>query len=725
MPDFMSKISVASNFHDTRSKEETQLLCNWKVGRGNGASASLARRVHIGAHTRQLARVLLLMIGVLWAVRPLHAAPPFQSAPSPGEVRFPALTPGAATAATLHTHVAAITLDADAQNVLTPRLIADYDIRNDGEDALQLPLVITGAAPFAWALTQDGAPVSVTTAADGGASATIVVPANSRTEVTLTASRAASEAPLLRIVYPTELLRQWRGQRSVRVDLLPGAQSDPASWLHVEPDTWRYAVSNAAQLEWLFESEVPVRILFETVAPSVWQELQSLHTGAVGHAPQAYAALGQRYQTLADASTQLGDSEMQARFLAQSAAAYTDGIRQGEAIGAPAVELADLHAGLAALYRARVTATGHVEDAQAMVVEAGLALAGVMVDDPRRGELEQWQVEGLRLMLADLRRRGDIPGALALIEQLQTLPAGASSSDFLAQERQALVVQQAVQLIEQGDRATALALAGDLIQAPALQPPAEYRNLFTRWNVSTEMTTAGTVVRIGATANADRADEAQTALDAIVQTWRETAATRTADPQLRRSDADGAPAQFELSLQLPAGGNGVALAAMLPAGADWALLRVLLSQLGPQIEARTDGLWEQVQVTQPIDLRAVGEQWQRLATELDRQAAQFEADATDVTAANLQASQEASLRAANYRTAAQAWRTLAQDSQVLIALATLGAEKGARSWLVTVASPPQMLDVQVAAPSPVRMLLAGLAALTAIFGVTALLWRLL
>jgi hypothetical protein len=239
------------------------------------------------------------------------------------------------------------------------------------------------------------------------------------------------------------------------------------------------------------------------------------------------------------------------------------------------------------------------------------------------------------------------------------------------------------------------------------------------------MTTAGTVVRIGATANADRADAAQTALDAIVQTWRETAATRTADPQLRRSDADGAPAQFELSLQLPAGGNGVALAAMLPAGADWALLRVLLSQLGPQIEARTDGLWEQVQVTQPIDLRAVGEQWQRLATELDRQAAQFEADATDVTAANLQASQEARLRAANYRTAAQAWRTLAQDSQVLIALATLGAEKGARSWLVTVASPPQMLDVQVAAPSPVRMLLAGLAALTAIFGVTALLWRLL
>ncbi len=54
-------------------------------------------------------------------------------------------------------------------------------------------------------------------------------------------------------------------------------------------------------------------------------------------------------------------------------------------------------------------------------VEAALALQGMMVDDPRRAELEQWQVEGLRLLLTDARRRGDIPGALALIERLAEL----------------------------------------------------------------------------------------------------------------------------------------------------------------------------------------------------------------------------------------------------------------------------------------------------------------
>lgn len=684
-----------------------------------------ARRSQVDARAYRLALALLLVIQALLTFQPLRAAPAAQVTASPGEIILPAVSPGAATAATLHTHIATISLDTDEQGNETVGLVATYDIRNDEKEPLQLPLAITVLPSFTWEITQDGAPVDVTLDSDGRATATIIAPASSRTDIMLTARRTLSDQPLHRLVYPTELLRQWRGQRSVRVELRPDAQPDRSGWLRVEPDSWRYAVSDAAGLEWLFEGEVPVRILFEAVAPGVWQELQNLHAVAQGHAPQTYAALGQRYQELASAAAQLGEDETQARFLAQATAAYTEGVRQGEAVGAPAVELAALHIGLAALYRARVAATGQVEDAQAMVLEAGQALAGVMVDDPRRGELEQWQVEGLRLMLADLRQRGDIPGALALIEQLQTLPAGASGSDFLAQERQALVVQQAVQLIEQGDRATALALAGDLIQSPTLQPPTEYRNLFARWNVSTTMTEAGVLVQVVATPNDERATDAQAALDAIVQTWRAAPTTRTANPQLRRIDADGAPTLLEVSLQLPAGGNGVALANTLPVGADWALLRVLLGQLGPQIETRADGLWQQVNVSQPIDLRAVGDQWQRLAAELERQAAQFEADATRDIAADIQASQAARLRAANYRATAQAWRRLARDSQVLISLATPGGDGAARSWQLTVASPPQMLNVQVDAPSPVRLLLAGFAALMVIVGATALLWRLL
>jgi hypothetical protein len=386
--------------------------------------------------------------------QPLFAATPSQSTlpATTVEVILPVISPGAPTGATLHTHIATITLDVDAQQSPIARLDATYDIRNDAKEEVSLSLTLANAGQFDLALTQDGAPVPTVANEDGSATVTLAVPAGGRTELALTAARRLPEQPLLRLTYPTELLRQWRGQRSVRVELAPGSQLSVDGWLRVAPDSWRYAATSGdTQLEWLFESELPASILFQSITPAAWQELQGWLASAIGNAPQAYAAVGERYRRFAAAAAELGDGEVQERFLAQAAAAYTEGIRQAEAASAPANELADLYAGQAALYRERVAA-GDDADAPALVRTAGLALQGLMVDDPRRAELEQWQVEGLRLMLADLRRRGDIPGALALIEQLQTLPAGASGSDFLEQERQALVVEQAVQLVEQGDR---------------------------------------------------------------------------------------------------------------------------------------------------------------------------------------------------------------------------------------------------------------------------------
>jgi len=66
---------------------------------------------------------------------------------------------------------------------------------------------------------------------------------------------------------------------------------------------------------------------------------------------------------------------------------------------------------------------------------------------------------GMRLLLADTRRRGDVSGALALIDRLAASKAGVANADNLAKERKALIVQQALALLEQGDRAAALALA--------------------------------------------------------------------------------------------------------------------------------------------------------------------------------------------------------------------------------------------------------------------------
>jgi hypothetical protein len=675
-----------------------------------------------------LGGVLLLCVALFFPQTTL-AMPSLQTTPLGSDVSLPILTPDSTTAATLHTHRATITTENDAQGASRLRLDATYDFRNETREAIQLPLRVTNGAGVDLTLTQSGAPILLTPSDDGDLIGQISIPANDRADVVLSSSYPFADLALVQVVYPTELLRQWRGQRSIRVELASDSTGGRDSWLRIEPDTWTYApFSDDLRLEWMFEGEIPPRIVYQTVAPAIAQELQRLTGAAVGNAPEIYTALGEIYRRLAMAAAQIGVPSAQDRFLGQAVAALTEGLRQAEVAGAAVTEIAELHASLAELYRDQIAGAENTVYAQAMVAEAGLALRGIMVDDPRRAELEQWQVDGLRLMLADLRRRGDIPGALALIEQLRTLPASASGSDFLEQERQALIVQQAVQLVEFGDRDTALTLAGDLINDLALQPPSEYRNLFTRWDVSTAMSDRGVEVRAVAQTGEGRAEEAQAALDRIVQSWRTSQPLRAMDPQVRRISAEGAPEQFEVSLHIPAGNSGVELANALPLSADWAMLRQLLAQLGPQIRTQYNNLlWQQVQVTQPLDLRTVGEQWRRVATELERQAEAFEQEATLTTsAATMQASQEARLRAANYRYTAQAWRELAQNSQVVVSLSTPGSvNNNERAWIVTAASPPQMLNVEVEAISSARLLVAALAALSALFGLAALLWRLL
>ena len=90
------------------------------------------------------------------------------------------------------------------------------------------------------------------------------------------------------------------------------------------------------------------------------------------------------------------------------------------------------------------------------------------------------------------------------------------------------------------------------------------------------------------------------------------------------------------------------------------------------------------------------------------------------------ASLQARIRAANYRQAAEAWRNLARDSFVELSLAASGSlGNNARTWLVTVDSPPQMLDVQVDSLNSGRVALAvgGLGLL--LLALAGLLWRLL
>ena len=678
---------------------------------------------------------LLCALAVLSLHTPISAQ---ASAPAQDDTRqpiitLPVLASTNASSASLHTHIASLLVDADATGSPIVQLQATYDIRNEGKDAIELQLLLPRAAEFYTTLSAGDVPLTLQTTETGDGQATVLVPANGRVDVTLDASRELGTDPVFALRYPLAEVRAWPGQHSTRVDLQPGIVLDTGGWLKIEPEGWNY--SNAAgentAVQWLFEGSLPDSVEFRALNPATWLDIQQLEGAAAG-SPVGYAALGRRYGEVATAARNLGWVDVADRFFGQAVAAYTEGVKAAEASGAPPQETAGLHAGLATLYRSRVAgADGSTDPAYAelMVAEAAQAMPGIMVDDPQRAELERWQEEGLRLMLADMRRRGDIPAALALIERLQALPAGAANAEFLAQERDALVVQQAVQLVEQGDRSTALSLAGDILNAPELQPPMEYRSLFTRWTISTTIADSGIAVDAVALAAPGRAAEAEGAFSELVQTWNDSPQTRGAQVKVNRAETPTGDTTFALQFTLPAGANGIEFAQLTPARPDWSLLRSLLGQLGPQVTTSSKGLWQEMRVSQPIDLRAAGDPWQSIAADLEGQADGFEASATLTTGgstATMEASQRARLQAANYRYAAQEWRDLARDSQVVLALSTPGAlTDAARAWLVTVASPPQMLDVRVEMLSAARVLAAAALGLGGLLALAAVLWRLL
>jgi hypothetical protein len=378
-----------------------------------------------------------------------NAAPPAQdAAPAVAELVLPVLTPLVSGGISLHTHTVDLALTPGAGLDLAVALRAEYRLRNDGSETAAITLQLPPAAANL-ILTADGAPLTPATGADGAATVTLTVTPDEPVTLALAYDAVIQNRRLPQLRYPTGDLNRWLGQVSLRLDIRPAANMPPASWLYVAPGEWSYAppgVSPDPALQWLYDGGPPDAIVFQAVHPSVWQQIQAAEQAAApGAAPAAFAQLGQLYAELAAAAAAEGSAAAGERFYDQAVAAYSSGIRQGEA--AAAGDLIDLHRGLAALYRSRVVGADGVSDpvyAELMTAEASTALQALADGDARRAELESWQAEGLRLLLTNARRRGDVSGALALIDRLANSSAGAGAADFLAAERQALIVQQAL-----------------------------------------------------------------------------------------------------------------------------------------------------------------------------------------------------------------------------------------------------------------------------------------
>lgn len=682
--------------------------------------------------------VALLVLGwMAIGARPVAAAPAGQGA-APG---FPNLylTPAGPVDAVLHMHAADIAI---APGAAGPEMQVEalYRLENKSNGSLAVPLRITTPAGAGQAaLLGESVGVSVggqevgLTAADGGYSGQVTLAAEGRADVRLRYRVALGEGPVAAVEYSAQPLTAWRneGTVSLRVTLAVAAAIPLESWLRIAPDDWSYGAPTAAgdpTLKWLSDGGLPsAPFVFEFIHPAAWQQVQNARQAAADGAPGTAAALGDLYRSLYRAASGAGASAAYAeRFYGQALAAYAEGLAVGEAAGRTPAELAPLHAGMAALYRSRivsadgVVATGYAE----LTAEAAAAaLEGLAADDGRAVEMGQWEVEALKLLMAEARSERDWSGALAQVERMARLPESVMSAEQVEAERRALLVQQALALLEEGNRAAAVALAGPEIIAPQFAPPANTVSLFAGWQITATAGTGDSELEIVGLAAAGQEEAAAQALGRQVEAWR-----RAASGQVMRSELEPG-GELRVELRLPAGQSGLALAEALEQEPEWALLRALLLQAGPVVERKSRLLWQRTAVRQGLDLRTARDQWEAMAANLERQAEQYEAESrlgSPDDAAAAERSLQARVQAANYREAAQAWRGLSASSYVVLELrlpSGLGEES--HSWLVTPKMPAQEYEFQTQSMAGGRLLAALAAAAVGLVLVSGLLWRLL
>ncbi len=681
-----------------------------------------------------LGALLLSLCCYTLAPQPLLATSLPQSATETPRHLF--LLPVEGTSISLQTHTADLYLNDDATSVTLDAL---YRLKNPGTTALTVLIRLTpdaaeGSLPDNVALAVADQPLTLTAVENGGYSAQVQIEADGRAELHLTYTLSLGDRPLPAVQYAANLLRQWQGDGSVRVAIYLPATVETASWLGVDPADWRYAQSAADQpvaIQWLYDGGPPEQpFRFQFVRPELWQQVQQAQQATTPDAaPVAYATLGDLYRKLYGAATT--QSTLRDRFYGQALAAYTGGLDRASVLAAPASDAAALQAGLAALYRSRVIGEDgklNATYAGLMDVAANAALSGLPLDDPRRRELATWRAEGLQAQLSTARSRRAWPSALAVIAQLSTLPSDIVDPTDLANMQRDMLAQQALQFLEQGNRAAALAVAGAEIADPSLLAPADELPLFARWQLSVTVTPDDLALVALVTAAPGRAEEARTQLENQALQWQPAVTANkgmlTIQPTL------GLTESFDLALTLPGSSTGTRLVNDLPNTADWALLRTLLGQIAPAVAQSTGLLQQQVKLSQPIDLRTAGDQWGAMAATLERQASQFEAQAANTGNGDASSKSTDALRArvqaANYRNAAQSWQNLARDSWAQITLAApIGAQHYTRSWSVTVVTPPQTLILQAQGLSPARLLVAALGVLLGLFVLTGLLWWLL
>lgn len=696
-------------------------------------------RVHVLPElTRGAAGVLIAAVLILLSFAASAAAPTANPIHAPvaqaerGVTKQLYLLPSDDSTVQLQTHVAVVSVAENADGSVASFMNAEYLIENEGEDAIELPLVlypgIGSAQPQGVALTAGGQALAVGVGADGNLAARLQVPEDSRILLRLTYQVTVDDPALITVRYAPSVLRKWRGPTSTRIEYsLPDAIAR-GSWTRTSPDTWSYDASapDEVAIKWLYDSTVPNQeFIVQFVAPWLWTRIQSAEASARAGGPAAaHLARGDLYRTLAESPA--ADDAVRDRFTAQAIAAYMGGLaRESEASNE---ELAEMHIALANIYRNRAAMPGRdpVQYASLMVEEVTAALSLTDPDPLRTSELQRWLADGLYTLFDDARARNDWQMVSRLVGQMKTLPPGTIDASLIEEGEQIVLIQQALALLQRGEQEAATALAGSEISVENTSPPAELQPLFALWHITATAETGSIAIDVSALPAPGRAGEARASLNNIAASWQ-----RLVDEDIARSSllavtyhvpqAQSDP--LRLHVEMKATMNGEELANYLPGRPDFALLRSVLAQIGPKQEEHRRFFLREVQRSQPMDLRSAGDQWGAMAAQLERQSATL---LSEDQAGDAKARLVAEMRAANYRDTADSWRNLLRDSWLLFQFsAHEDAPDAPRSWYATATSSPVVFTTQTQSVDTSIVAGVALVFVTLVTTLTGLLWWLL
>lgn len=642
------------------------------------------------------------------------------------------ILPLTSSPARLLTHTVDVTLHVEgAQPVLSVQ--AAYRIHNPGRESLNLMIQVTPAdlqtsspLPEGVALTVDGQPLTLQPTGEGyQRTAQLTLGADGRRLLTLSYQLRLVEDTLPAFRYPTSRLSAWPGSpESWRVSVhLPGENSGilPAeSWVLTTPDGWTYTGN---RLQWLKEGAFPSQpIAFQFIHPQLWRDIGEIRR-LLSTQPSAdlFLQLGNLYNRLYR-SPQAEDAGRQ-RFYAQALASYVDGVTYGQQIGIAPADLAPLHRALTALYRSRsIRADGQIDFAYValLVEEAQKTLDAFPAADGRREEIAQWLAEGLRLQLRNAQQAKNWPLAFSLLERMAALPGHLIDPNWLASERQMIQLQQALALLDQDNEEAAVALAGDSIVDESLFPRPENRLIFASWQVTITLQPDNTVIQLATHPRQGREEIARQTFDQLGQAWRSVDAAGLQT----NAQPDG---RYLIQLSNVALRDRVALSQAIPPVADWALLRSLLVSIDPTIQRRNRLIWQQVDMSQRLDLRPVADQWRGIGALLERQSAEVQlvtdaGQSQSIERAEAQIREQ--LRQIYLQHEAAAWQTLIHASMVHLQMQISGGD-AERTWIVQLTDPPQTVNFHTEVLSPTRLLLSILSLLILIMALAGALWLLL